>query len=447
MRSLVLSLFIFGLIPFILISPYIGLLVWSWIGYMNPHRLTYGFAYDFPWVQLIAIITLASLVISRERKRIRVSPAVVLIGLFFSWTTLTTFFAVETSAAWGLWWKFAKILILIAVTLTLVKNKHRMHFLVWVIAVSIGFYGVKGGLFVLLTGGSYHVLGPPASFFGDNNGLAQALCMTVPLLRYLQMQSTKRYLRIGLGVAIALTGIAVLGTYSRGGFIGLVVVGLALVMKSRRRVALLMIIAVLAVVGYQFMPAKWTARIETISHAESVGTVHTRIQSWKFAANVAQARPLVGGGFYVRQSTPMWNAYAPQGAQQRAIHSIYFRVLGEHGFPGLVLFLAILFISWRNCARVRRKTRADASGKWAFDLASMFQVSLLVFMVEGAATTLSYFDLTWQLMAMAALLHGIVMHSDDKEQRLLDDSYDKKTPPIIQNVLGMRDANVSKNGN
>src|SRR5699024_3810377 len=102
----------------------------------------------------------------------------------------------------------------------------------------------------------------------------------------------------------------------------------------------------------------------------------------------------------------------------------------------------LLFISWRNCARVRRKTRGDASEKWAFDLASMFQVSILVFMVEGAATTLSYFDLTWQLLAMTALLHGIVSHKADIKEKSLSEAHYKKTPGIIRDMLGLRNDNV-----
>jgi hypothetical protein len=58
MRDIALALFIFGMIPFILMRPFIGLLIWSWLGYMNPHRLCYGFAYSFPWVMLVAIVTL-----------------------------------------------------------------------------------------------------------------------------------------------------------------------------------------------------------------------------------------------------------------------------------------------------------------------------------------------------------------------------------------------------
>ena len=70
MRDIALALFIFGTLPCILMRPYIGLLVWSWLGYMNPHRLCYGFAVSFPWVYLVAVVTAASLLFSKESKKI-----------------------------------------------------------------------------------------------------------------------------------------------------------------------------------------------------------------------------------------------------------------------------------------------------------------------------------------------------------------------------------------
>lgn len=110
----------------------------------------------------------------------------------------------------------------------------------------------------------------------------------------------------------------------------------------------------------------------------------------------------------VYQSATMWSQYGPEDAIPRAVHSIYFRVLGEQGFPGLVLFVALLLVSWRNCAKVRRRTRDSPSEKWAFDLASMLQVSLLAFMTAGLATTSTYFDLSYQIMAMCVLLKEIM---------------------------------------
>jgi len=413
MRDIALALFIFGTIPFILSRPYIGLLVWSWLGYMNPHRLCFGFAYGFPWVMLIAVVTLVSFAVSRENKRIPVSNVSVLLFIFLLWTGFTTIFAVEGAAAWAAYQQFAKILIMVFVTLALVKDRQRMHWMIWVIVISLGFFGLRGGVFTLLTGGNYHVYGPAQSFIADNNDLAQALCMCLPLMRYLQLQAKPKWQRLALGALMLFTGIAILGTYSRGGMIALVVVAGALLLKSRRQLTVVSFFIVLALIAYHFMPEQWLARMDTIQHAEQVNSAQTRIQSWEFATNVAVHRPLVGGGFEIYRSTSMWEQFGPEGARQRAIHSIYFRILGEQGFLGLFTFLSLLATSWRSCTKVRKLLKGVTQGKWAFDLASMLQVSLLAFVVAGLATTSSYFDLTYQLMALCMLLRVIVERSDE----------------------------------
>jgi probable O-glycosylation ligase (exosortase A-associated) len=124
---------------------------------------------------------------------------------------------------------------------------------------------------------------------------------------------------------------------------------------------------------------------------------------------VAIHRPLTGGGFDVYLSESMWSAYAPSGSIQRAIHSIYFRTLGEQGFVGLLLFLGLLYATWRNCAKVRKRTRGDPEQSWAFDLASMLQASLLAFMASGAFLPMPYFDLAYQLMALSAVLTTCIL--------------------------------------
>ena len=89
------------------------------------------------------------------------------------------------------------------------------------------------------------------------------------------------------------------------------------------------------------------------------------------------------------------------------MHSIYFKVLSEQGFPGLALFLGLLIASWRSCTYVRKRARSQPSDRWAYDLASMLQVGLLAYLVTGAASTSSYFDLTYQILAMCVLLKSI----------------------------------------
>jgi probable O-glycosylation ligase (exosortase A-associated) len=228
--------------------------------------------------------------------------------------------------------------------------------------------------------------------------------MTLPFMRYLQLHSAQKWMRIGLGVSMLLTGVAVLGTYSRGGLIALAVVAGALFLKSRGRLAVALVVVVVGFTAYHFMPTQWTARMGTLQDASQTSSMETRIQSWKFSANIALHRPVVGGGFDVYESGAMWQRYGPEGAIPRAVHSIYFRVLGEQGFIGLALFLGLLAASWRNCSRVRKQTRGIEDMKWQFDLASMLQVSLVAFAVAGAALPMSYFDLSYQLMALTLLL-------------------------------------------
>ena len=409
MRDLLIALIVFGSIPFILMRPYLGLLMWSWLGYMNPYRLAYGFAYNFPWVEIIAIVTLVALIFSKESKKISVSSISVLLFLFLVWTGISTIFAVKSDSALLTGEEFWKTLTMVFVTLMLIKNRQRMHWLVWVIVISLGFYGLKGGVFTVLKGGAYHIYGPPKSFIADNNDLALALCMTLPLIRYLQINSTSKAVRLAMALTLILTGVAILGTYSRGGLVALVVVSGALLLKTRRRLVIMMAIVMVGLTAYTFMPAQWKERMDTLHHAEETDSAQERIQSWEFAVNVAIHHPLVGGGFNVYQSDSMWKKYGPQGAIPRAIHSVYFRVLGEQGFPGLIIFIGLLFASWRSCSRVRKKTRDSPGWKWAYDLSSMLQVSLVAYATAGLATTSSYFDLTYQLIAMCILLEDIVI--------------------------------------
>ena len=67
-RDLLMAVTVFGSLPLCFMRPWVGILMWSWIGYMNPHRLAFGFAYGFPWAWLVAVVTLAGLVLTRDRR-------------------------------------------------------------------------------------------------------------------------------------------------------------------------------------------------------------------------------------------------------------------------------------------------------------------------------------------------------------------------------------------
>ena len=413
MRDIVLTLVIFGTLPFILRRPHIGVLVWTWIGFMNPHRLTWSFAYDMPFAMIVALVTLVSLLMSREPKKIPWARESIVLLIFLSWILLTTMQAMYPWLAWPHFNQIWKIQLMVFVTLMLMQSKERINQLVWVIAMSIGFYGVKGGIFTIVNGGVYHVKGPEGSFIGGDNEMGLALIMTIPLLRYLQLTTRSMWVRSFLAVAMVLCAAATVGSQSRGALVGLVAMGTFLWLKSRNKVftAALGVVAIVLVLSV--MPQQWYDRMATIQTYDQDQSAMGRINAWKMAFNMAKDRPL-GGGLESFQDYS-FALYAPNPDDVHASHSIYFEVLGEHGFVGLGLFLMLGLMTWRTASWLIGRARRDREKRWAADLAAMVQVSLVGYASAGAFLGLAYFDYYYTLIALVVLCKTVLISSNAKQ--------------------------------
>lgn len=412
MRDIVVTLAVFSTLPLIVYRPWLGVLVFAWLSYMNPHRLAYGFASDFNFAEIVAITTILAFAVSKESKRLPITPVTVILLLFAAWVSFTTIFAINSEEAFGKWSKFMKIQAMALLTFFLINTKKRLNYLIMAIAASIAFYGVKGGLFVGLSGGSYRVFGPEQSFIADNNQLGLALIMTIPLLRFFQLQTERMWIRYGLGFTIVLTLAAILGTYSRGAFLALSVMLVLLWFRSRRRLMLgIFGVAALGVL-LAALPEKWFDRMHSIGGYEEDASAMGRLDAWLLSLRVAADRPIVGGGFLVHESHDAYAKYNPSaGSWGRASHSIYFEVLGEHGWIGLTIFLALGLLSLTSCGWVRRRTRDDPELKWAYDLGSMLQVTLLGFATAGLFLNLATFDYFYHVVAAVVITRVLVEKS------------------------------------
>lgn len=407
MRDLILLIIVFGSIPFILARPYIGVLMWAWLGFMNPHRLAWGLASSLPLSAIVLGGTAIGLLFSREPKRLPWSGMLVVWMLLILWMNVSTFFALIPENSWIEWDRTMKIQIGVLLTLLLITSTERIKLMLWVTALSLGFYGVKGGIFALFTGGNYLVMGPPKSFIADNNSLALALIMIMPLLRYLQMQEKQKAVRLALVAGMLLTALAIVTSHSRGALLAGSAMAAVLWFKSSGKLksGLLMLIAVPAIVS--FMPEAWFERMATIQTFQQDDSAMGRINAWGFAINLANDRPLIGGGFDSFKQE-LFDRYAPNPEDLHDAHSIYFEMLAEHGYPGLVLFLALGFLALRTGTRIIKLCGDRADLAWARSLAAMLQVSLVGYAVGGAFLGLAYFDLLYHLVALMALTRAIV---------------------------------------
>lgn len=408
MRALLFMLLMVGAMPMALIEPFLGLLLWVMLSDMNPYREVYGFARSFHWVYIVAIMTLIGMMLRRESvQKIYWSGLAVTMLLFTISATVSTIFALVPDFAYVQFTLFIKVMVVVACMVMLLTNSTRVHWMVWVLMVSIGFWAAKGGVFTLAHGGNYRVIGPEGSFIGDNNTVALAMCMALPLMRYLQLNAENLWVRRGLLGLMGLTIMAILGTYSRGGLITLGAVLLFLIMKSRKRVGLLLTGGIIILFAMNFLPTHWKHRMEGLQSGAAVksASFEDRVQSWEFATNVGLRRPLTGGGFGVWASRETWNKYGPPGyAKALAIHSIWFKVLAEQGVSGIILYVLMLLLSWGALYRIRKKTKPHSESIWLYDLAGYLQVSLVGFMVAGSALPLAYFNYTLQIFGLIVAL-------------------------------------------
>ena len=406
MRDLLITMLVVGFLPFCFTRPWIGILVWSWLGYMNPHRFTWGFAYAFPFAQLVAIATLAGLVFTKDRRLPPASATIVIWLLLALWFCVTTLFAFYPELAVAELDRTMKIQLFSFLTIVLITDKQRLHWLVWVIVVSLAFFGVKGGFFAAITGGNYLVWGPDGSFFEDNNAVGLVLIMMLPLAHYLAQTVERRSFRWGIYGGMALSGVAILSTHSRGALLAASTMMIMLWYKSEKKLATGVAMLIMAPVAISFMPKEWFDRMETITDYQEDASAMGRINAWWFAFNLALDRPVVGGGFQTF-SKELFAVYAPDPEADHDAHSIYFEMLGEQGFVGLGLFLLLALLVYRMGSRIQKTSKDRPDLLWAGRLARALQVSMVGYAVGGAFLGLAYFDLYYHLLAMMVVTYRI----------------------------------------
>lgn len=406
MRDIALFCLIFSILPFALKRPFIGVLLFTWVSLMNPHRLTYGAAYSFPFEAVIVVVTLIGILISTERKRFPLTPAVWVLIALCLWMTVTTLFAMEPARAWNEWNRVMKTMCLFSIVILCVKSKKEIQQLVGIAALSIGFFGLKGGIFTIMTAGNSHVYGPEGSYISDNNALALAMLMVLPLIWYLFLESRSRLMKGGFLTLVLLAAISVVGSYSRGAILGGIAIFLFLLIKSKQRIRTALLLVLIVPITLAVMPEQWFERMHSINNYAADTSALGRINAWHFAVNLANSS-LFGGGFDCF-SNRLFLVYAPDPHNQHAAHSIYFQVLGEHGYVGLALFLAFFVLAWRSGSKIIRFCKNRPEYEWAANLAAMCQVSIIGFAVGGAFLTMAYYDLFYDVVAVLILLEKLL---------------------------------------
>lgn len=428
--------------------PFVGVMVYFWISFMNPHRYTWGFAYSLPLAMGAAAVTFLSIAINHRELKF---PRALETGLFFLlwiYTAITSALAFYPDWAWQYWETVTKIFLMTFIAMTLITTRERLRYFILLIIGSIGFIGIKGAIFGLATGGQYLVWGPPESFIADNNSVGLAMVMITPLCLLMRDLFDKKWQKLallGFGIGVIISAVL---TYSRGALVGLMVVGFFYFLNSKHKIAILITMIVVMVTAVNVLPAAWFERMNTIKTYEEDRSANMRLNSWKMSINIAKAN-FFGGGFDCF-SLDQYEKYAPDPDLGRAktddgqfvgstAHSVYFEVLATQGFLGLAIYLSCLLFALVSLRRLVVLSTKAPEFAWISGYGRALFVSIIAFMASGTFLSRAFFDLFWALFAAAVCLKVIVYSGNwiEADQDGVDDS-EKLTSaqnqvPIIQN--------------
>ncbi|XYJ10750.1 putative O-glycosylation ligase, exosortase A system-associated [Telluria sp. B2] len=402
--------------------PFIAVGMWLWTALFFPNAWVYSIAKVPRYNLLFAAVAILGYLAWKEKPKIKLTRLGAAILLFFAWATISTTTSIgNPDWSWMIWQRFWKMIALFVIIVMVIKDKLHLDFVLWCVVFSVGFYADLEALKFLVSGGGHNIVGLPGHVLGDRNELSLAFVMTLPICYYLWTEYGKqsRILSLGLLGTMAMLVIGVIGTQSRGGFIALLVLGGYMYLKSDRKVLLTVLIILLAI-GMSYMVSdNWTARMETIQSADEDNSFMTRVVAWKLSFIMAMQHPFFGGGFKSLEYFPVWSQLSkdffsypwfytghalPNGTVGRAAHSIYFQVLGDHGFGGLALYLSCLVGGFLKAGSVARRARKIGAPDWLPTAATMLQLSLFAFAVGGAALSLAYFDLLFALFGLIVVM-------------------------------------------
>lgn len=396
--------------------PIVGMFGFIGYGLLAPHTLAWGLARTIPHSMILALCTILGYFFSRDRKAFPVERETVLIFGLWCWFGLSTVFAIESKAALLQLILMSKILLMVILSTVLVRSEEELHTLFRVIGLALGFYALKGGLWFIRTGGGGMVEAPEGSFLSANNSLGVALVMNVPILYFLARAEERVWLRRLFHGLFWLSYLAILGTYSRGAWLGLAAVTGLIFLKVRYKVLLITL-----GVGMFIVISPWVSglvsdrlqqRAETLTNMQQENSTQQRLDSWTYCFRVGANNPVFGGGFDFHSRSTI-QKYYPEildrwEGKVWSCHSSWLTVWSEHGMLGFLLFILLLLSVFASLRRIRNRLRQNPGLSTLRHWLPMLQFSLVGYLVSATFVDFAYFDLLYQLIAGVTVLTILV---------------------------------------
>ncbi|MFM9827503.1 MAG: putative O-glycosylation ligase, exosortase A system-associated [Sphingomonas sp.] len=419
MRDLAFIGFLVALLGLGARRPFLFVLAYVYIDIVSPQRLTYLLLNSVP-ISLVAVVLAVGAWLAFDDKRdARLAPRqllLLLLLLYCGATTMSADFPIEARDKWDWVWKALAFAIFLPFTL---RTRLRLEALLLFMVLSASSIIIVGGIKTLASGGGYGELNLMVS---NNSGLYEGSTIStvaiaiIPLILWFAKFGTvfKPDWRVKLycyALAFACLLIPV-GTSTRTGLLCIGLLALLMMRDAKRRMLYLAMVALAPAIAFPFLPDSFIARMQTIQSYQGDASASTRVAVWQWTIDFAKTHPFGGGFDAYRQNRIRYDkiAIARTGSnvtitrslevdKARAYHSAYFEMLGEQGYPGLALWLAINLIGVARMEAIRRRYRKDPGEYgWAGPLASALQSAHIIYLFGAAFVAIAFQPFVYMLI-------------------------------------------------
>lgn len=408
MRDLIVFAVVFGLLPLAFLRPYYGLLLFTWLAYMRAPDLAWGPARSFRFSLMVAAVMFTGwLLFDRHKFFRRDRRCYYMLALVVTVTISYILAPYKVGSVPSKFVEFVKVIAIALFTTAQIDSRSRLRQVVWLITLSLGFYGAKGGLWFLITQDARIIQGPGGLLL-DNNDFSLAMCMNLPFLFYLAHAEPNRRVKMFLRVVLVLTVLTIMMTGSRGGFLSMVATFGMITLKSRYKTVAFSTAFVGALIFVMIMPQDYRDRLMTLKSAHKTdASALGRIHAWGIALKMIKAKPLFGIGFnnFVFEYGRYDDSVVPN--VHRVAHNSYLQIWAESGTFSLLFFLGVMGSTWLLMMRMRRLNRAYRGPPWITHYGHMIECSLTAFVVGAMFLNRAHFDMLYQMCAVAVAMFWV----------------------------------------
>ena len=420
MRDLFFVGFLTALLALGVKRPFLFVLAYAYVDIVAPQRLSYYLLNSVPVSLIVAALAIGGWLVADDKRDFRVTPRQWLMILLLTYAGVTTIYAdfpVDALTKWDWVWKAMAFAIFLPFTL---RTRLRIEAYLLFMTLSAAAIIIVGGLKTVASGGGYGAL----NLMVDNNsGLYEGSTIStvaialVPIILWLAQFGTIyprdwRVRTFAYSLVFACLLIPV-GTEARTGLVCIAMLVLLTLRDVKRRIVYVGLIGFAGLLALPLLPQSFTGRMETIQTYQADQSASTRLAVWGWTLDYVADHPFGGGFDAYRQNTLRVKMVSEAGSatqvidQQlvedkgRAYHSSYFEMLGEQGYPGLLLFLIIHITGLVRMEVLRRRYRsADETDAWIAPLASALQHAQIIYLVGSVFVGIAFQPLVYMLLAV-----------------------------------------------